>query len=348
MNGKPHKVIISKKLSPLARPEIVAKVSRLIVSYRETGDLFVKEHLDSYQGNPKVICKKLNQIAASDTKMGDLFKKLININAEKIGKGEVFLDLVLKNAISLGAENPDLKINRKRYEVKKISQAKIQFSEKHTENTDFGILVRMIQVCFPDHSDLYGKHMNKVSREQILNCKRLMKMFFNPYPYSIYKSYQQVVSVDNILYKVGLRKIDKIKDEMDKHHLIYCIDLFRNMINSNMSRFSVEMQEFMKGDQEDFYDFVEEIFSSYTLKEILKEAEGIYIVNDDGQFIYIKTSSINKDTALFINTISRNKIIFSFTRNITKQILLPTLWDSVFPDHNLVNGMFYQPNLRVR
>ena len=347
MNRKPHKVIISKKLSPLARPEIVAKVSRLIVSYKETGDLFIRDHLNSYQGNPKLICKRINQIASSDTKMGELFKKLININAEKIGKGEVFLDLVLKNAVSLGSENPDLRINKKKYEVKKISQSKIQFSEKHTENTDFGILVRMIQVCFSDQSDLYGEHMNKVSREQILNCKRLMKMFFNPYPYSIYKRCQQVVSIDNTLYRVKLKGFDKVKDDANKHQLIYCIDLFRNMINSNMTRFSEEMQGFMKGDQDDFYDFIEEVFSSYTLKEILKEAEGIYIVNDDAQFIYIKTSSINKKTALFINTISRNKIIFSFTKNITKQILLPSLWNSVFPDHNLVNGMFYQPRLGV-
>jgi len=348
MEGNPYKILISKKLSGLDRPEITKKVSRMITSYGSTGEDFLKYHLNKYKGNQKGICKQINGISASDSRMGEFFRKLIMINAESIGKGEILLDLVLCDAVSMRPEDPDLNIRKRNYEVKKLSQSKIQFSEKHTENTDFGLLVRMIQTAFKDHQDLYGKNMNRVSREQILNCKRLIKLFFNPNNRCIYRRRQTVVAIENILYRFSGNCLEKITKNIEKYKLIYAIDVFRNMINSSRESFSKETRDFLDGNLSNFYEFIEEVFSSYTLKSILRDAKGIYIVNDAHQFIYLAKSKITTKTEIYINTISRNKIIFSFTKNITKKISVPPGWNDLFPYSDLRLGMANKPFFDTR
>lgn len=311
--------LILSKVSRMRRLDIERKIFD-ILQESPVGLEFIEEHLNSYSiEDPIKLISDINDIMSRETSMGFLFQDLLKITSDKIGMGEVLLSLCIKDATSGGTEDTDIIVTpEKTYEVKKISKGGIfNFSERFTEYNDLGLIMNMAILNFGAFNIFEGKNLYTVSTGEIRKFKKLIEKFLLPSEKDMipFHSDQFVVKVNGIV-KVIENNTLKDPGKNDRNlEAYYSMFNFRDQVLN--SKIKKETLTLFKGERKDKYatkKMINNLFSTTTLRQILKGIDGVFLVLPDFSLSYFtphpEMDSLYPPEEISIYSISRNKMNF--------------------------------------
>ena len=318
MDTEESREIILKKLSPMKRMDILAKVFEIFNSNDNLCQEFLEFHLNKYEVNdPVKFVTELNDIIIRDTSMGIFFQDILKITSDKVGIGEVLFSLCIKDAISGGSEDTDIILpEKKSFEVKKITKGGIfSFSERFTEYNDLGLILNSAILNFSEFDIFKGKNLYTTSTKEIRTFKMLLEKFLLSSNGSIpIHRNQNIVKVNGEIKTIIYNKLISFSYK-EEHKALYSMFNFRDQILlSKIKPITLELFKNKNRADIDTSNIINDLFSITPLKQILKDIEGIFLILPDHSISYLTPhenhTSLYNPRDIHLYDISRNKMNF--------------------------------------
>ncbi len=313
--------LIQGKLERMKRKEMPEEVVKILDRYDvDTYSEFVNHHLDSYEiDSPAIFASTINDIVTRETSLGLMFRDIMELVADKVGVGEVFFSLCIKDAISGGTDDTDILLpDQRSYEVKKVSKGGVfSFSERFTEYNDLGLVMNMAIINFGNLNLFKGKNLYTVSTGEVRSFRMLLEKFLLPNSLDeipFYKD-QTFVKVNGEIRKIENGFLSRNIEDEDSAEAYCSMFNFRDQVLSSKIK-EVSMNLFKRGCGEETCtkEIINDLFSITALKQILKDVKGVFLILPDYSVSYFTPhedhDSFYDPREIYLYDISRNKMNF--------------------------------------
>jgi hypothetical protein len=321
MTIKEAKEIILDKIKPMKRADLEQKIFDVFNQHGEdVFEEFRENYLNTYElDSPAVFATEMNDIIKRDTPIGCLFQDLVKVTSDKIGMGEVLLNLCIKDSISGGTDDTDIIMteSRKKYEVKKISEGGVfSFSERFTEYNDLGLILNIAILNFGHLGVFAGKNLYTTRTKEVRTFKMLLEKFLLPSENGVpfYRD-QFVVKVNGELRRIENGFLFHDNEEDPILEAYYSMFNFRDQVLlSKIKPISMNLFRMGCGEEECTKEIIHDLFSITALKQILKGVEGVFLILPDFSISYFTPhedhDSLYDPREIYLYDISRNKMNF--------------------------------------